>query len=437
MSKIVNLLLKGAGEIDPVSVIDYKKIGGYKAIENVLKMSDDDIIKTLLESKLLGRGGAAYPAGRKWQQLHSIKETPKYIVCNGDEGEPGTFKDRELLRLTPHRVIEGMLIAGYFFKANRGIIYIRGEYRNTRNIFYEAIKNAEEAGLLGKNILGKKGFDYTITVVSGAGAYVCGENSALLNSIEAKVSRPRIKPPHLAEVGLYNKPTLVNNVETLACIPIIFSEDSQIFKNCGYKSDGGTKLVSLSGHVKNRGIFEISHGITLRDIIFDQELGKGIIEDKKLKFYHLGGQSGPLAFPEQLDTKYCYDDLKEQGLSIGSGAVVVLDENVCIVEYCKKVMEFFVYESCGKCTPCRLGTTRVLEILKNLTSGNSQEGDLEKLELLMANVTKLSACGLGQSACKALESALKYRRTEFESHINGECPTNSCEMKGGSINVVR
>lgn len=432
MSKKVNLLLKGAGEINPVSVSDYKKIGGYEAIKSVLEMTDDEVIKRLLDSKLLGRGGAAYPAGRKWQQLHSIKETPKYIVCNGDEGEPGTFKDRELLRLTPHRVIEGMLIAGWYFKANRGIIYIRGEYRNIRNIFNEAIKNAEEAGLLGNNILGKKGFDYTITVVSGAGAYVCGENSALLNSIEAKVSRPRIKPPHLAEVGLYNKPTLVNNVETMACVPIIFSEDFQTFKNCGYKSDGGTKLVSLSGHVKNSGIYEICHGITLRDIIFDKELGGGISEDKSLKFYHLGGQSGPLAFPEHLDTKYCYDDLKEQGLSIGSGAVVVLDEDVCLVEYCIKVMEFFVYESCGKCTPCRLGTTRVLEILKKLSLGDGVEGDLEVLESLMKNVTKLSACGLGQSACKALDSALKYRREEFEAHINGQCPTNTCKMDGGN-----
>lgn len=431
MSKKVSLLLKGAGEINPVSVSDYQKTGGYQAIKNVMAMSDEQIINTLLDSKLLGRGGAAYPAGRKWQQLHGIKENPKYIVCNGDEGEPGTFKDRELLRLTPHRVIEGMLIAGYYFKANRGIIYIRGEYRGIRNIFNEAIKNAEEAGLLGESILGKKGFNYSITVVSGAGAYVCGENSALLNSIEAKVSRPRIKPPHLAEVGLYNMPTLVNNVETLACVPIIFSEDNQNFKNCGYKSDGGTKLISLSGHVKNRGIFETCHGITLRDIIFDDELGGGITEGKNFKFCHLGGQSGPLAFPEQLEIKYCFDDLKEQGLAIGSGAVVVLDEDVCILEYCIKVMEFFVYESCGKCTPCRLGTTRVLELLKKMTSGNGQDGDIETLELLIKNVTKLSACGLGQSACKALASGLKFRRKEFEDHIKGICSTGTCSMNGG------
>ena len=431
MSKKVNLLLKGAGKIDPVSVKDYEEIGGYKAIKNVMKMSDDDIVKTLLDAKLLGRGGAAYPAGRKWQQLHSIKEEPKYIVCNADEGEPGTFKDRELLMNTPHRVIEGMIIAGYFFKAERGIIYIRGEYRSIRNIFMDAIESAKAAGYLGENILGKKGFNYDITVVSGAGAYVCGENSALLNSIEAKVARPRIKPPHLAEVGLYQKPTLVNNVETIACVSLVFSEDGKAFKDCGYKSDGGSKLVSLTGHVKNSGVYEVCHGITLNDIIFDQELGGGIVEDKKLKFIHMGGQSGPLAFPEHLDVRYCWDDLKEHKLAIGSGAFVVLDEDVCLVEYNIKVMEFFVYESCGKCSPCRIGTTRILELLNKLSKGEAVKGDLENLEDLINNVTKLSACGLGQSACKSLESALKYRREEFEAHIKGECPAKTCSMKGG------
>lgn len=428
MSKTASLLLQGAGQMDPVSIEDYLKYDGFKGIKKVVTMTDQEIIEELLDSALLGRGGASYPTGKKWQQLYHIEGNPKYIVCNADEGEPGTFKDRELIKHVPLRVIEGMLIAGYLFKSQRGIIYIRGEYKTLAKNFQKAIDNAVQAGYLGENIMGIKGFNYNITIVSGAGAYVCGENSALLNSIEALVSRPRIKPPHLAEVGLYKKPTLVNNVESYAGVAVIFNIGAGTFKEYGTPTDGGTKLISLSAHVKNRVAKEIHIGIPIRDIIYDEELGGGIRDGKELKFYHLGGQSGTIGFPEQLDTRYCYEDMRGEGLAIGSGAVVVLDESVCLVDYVKQVMEFFVYESCGKCTPCRIGTTRILELLNKMTMGEAAMEDLERLEALAHHVTTMSLCGLGQSACKAMMSALKFRREEFLSHIKGGCPAGTCKM---------
>lgn len=430
MLKTASLLLKGSEITDPVSIEDYIKYDGFKAIKKVVTMEDKEILDELLLSSLLGRGGASYPTGKKWEQLYHIKGEPKYIVCNADEGEPGTFKDRELIKNVPLRVIEGMLIAGYLFKSPRGFIYIRGEYRKFAKFFQEAVDNALKAGYLGKNILGIEGFDFSITIISGAGAYVCGENSALLNSIESKVSRPRIKPPHLAEVGLYNKPTLVNNVESYACVAVVFTIGADEFRGYGTKTDGGTKLVSLSGHINNRGAIEACIGIPLRDIIYDKDLGGGIRDGRTLKFYHLGGQSGPIGFPEQLDTRYCYEDLKKEGLSIGSGAVVVLDENVCLVDYIKQVMEFFADESCGKCTPCRIGTTRLLELLTKFTEGKAVSGDLGKLEALADYVSCASRCGLGQSCCKALMSCLKHRREEFVSHTEGNCPAGSCKMDG-------
>lgn len=430
MSKTARLLLNGAGDINPVSVEEYIKIGGFKSIEKVVNMSDQDILDQVLESNLLGRGGAAYPTGRKWAQLYKIEGDPKYIVCNCDEGEPGTFKDRDLIKDVPLRVIEGMLIAGYLFKSPKGYIYIRGEYRKYARIFQEALDNAKKAGYLGENIMGIKDFNYDIVIVSGAGAYICGENSAMLNSIEGKTGRPRIKPPHLAEIGLYSKPTLVNNVESFASIPVIFDIGATVFRENGDTNDGGTKLICLSGHTKNRGIYEMYIGESLRNIIYDEELGGGIKDDKELKFFHLGGQSGPLGFPEQLDTRFCYDDLKGAGLAMGTGAVVVLDESVCIVDYVKHVMGFFVHESCGKCTPCRIGTKKIFDLLEKFTKGQAKSEDLGRLEYLIQHVTSLSQCGLGQAASKSIMSALKHRREEFLAHIDGNCPSSSCNMNG-------
>lgn len=422
MSRNSSVLLKYADKIAPTSVSEYVSVGGFSGIKQAISMEKEAIIEEILRANLRGRGGAAYPAGRKWKSLYHIDGAPKYIVCNADEGEPGTFKDRELLKKVPLSVIEGMLIAGYVFDSPMGYIYIRGEYRHIQKVFEQALKEAREAGYLGKNILGIEGFDYNITIVSGGGAYVCGENSALLNSIEGKAGRPRIKPPHLAEVGLYQKPTLVNNVESFACIPVILSEGSEAFLNYGTPEGGGTKLVSISGHSKNRGVFEVNLGIPLRELIMGKDYGNGIV-DGTLNFFHIGGQSGPIGFPEQLDTLYSYEALKEVGLSIGSGALVVLNDKVCLVEYIQKVFEFFVHESCGKCTPCRIGTTRILELLTDFIEGRAKEGDVEKLEYLSQQVSALSACGLGQSVNVALNSCLKHRRKEFEAHItNHGCP---------------
>ena len=413
------VLLKRIGKMkNPASVEEYTGLGGFEGIRKAVKMNKEDILKEVDIANLRGRGGAAYPAGRKWKQLYEIEETPKYIVCNGDEGEPGTFKDKMLMGQDPLSVIEGMLIAGYLFDSQEGFIYIRGEYRALQKVFQEAIHNAEKAGYLGTNIMGIQGFDYSVTIVSGAGAYVCGENSALLNSVEGKTGRPRVKPPHLAEVGLYLLPTLVNNVESFACIPVILEIGGKAFLELGTEDGGGTKLISISGHAKNRGVYEIPLGTPFHDLLYSDEYGGGTSTGKPIKFLHLGGQSGPLAFPEQLDGIYSYQGLWDKDLAIGSGAIVVMDESVSIVEYSKKVIEFFIHESCGKCTPCRIGNIRVLELLEQFVEGKAKEGDIEALEKMLTNVMGLSACGLGQAAGVAVMSAIKNRRAEFEERIS-------------------
>ncbi|MDR1922579.1 MAG: NADH-quinone oxidoreductase subunit F [Candidatus Adiutrix sp.] len=416
MSKLKTLVIEGAGQIAPAKVDDYLAIGGYNGLKKATGMKPEDIIGEVKKSGLLGRGGAAYPAGKKWDHLLHIPEFPKYIVCNADEGEPGTFKDRLLMAKLPLRVIEGMTIAGYVFGAKAGYIYVRGEYRKIQRVLQEAILHARGAGFLGKNILGR-GFDFDIYIISGAGAYVCGENSALLNSTEGKVGRPRIKPPHLAEVGLFLKPTLVNNVESFASIPTIVENGGEKYFSYGSPDSGGVKLVCLSGHVKRRGVFEVPFGPTLRDIIFDPELGAGIPDGKRLKFFHLGGQSGPIGGPGQLDTPYDYKALTKAGLSVGSGAVVVMNEDVSILEYLKGVTEFFLHESCGKCVPCREGNKQIYKILCRLAvPGQSQPGDLGILRRLVDTMISASFCGLGQSAAVALNTAWRHFKEEFEAN---------------------
>jgi len=413
MSK-VNKLLSKYTAVDPLSVAEYVKAGGFEALKKASAMTGEDIIAEVKKAKLLGRGGAAYPAGSKWEHLLHIQETPKYIVCNADEGEPGTFKDRLILDKLPLKLLEGIIIAGVTFKAEAGYIYVRGEYRGIQKRLVEAIKNTKNAGFLGKNILGT-GLDFDIHVISGAGAYVCGENSALLNSTEGKVGRPRIKPPHLAEVGLFLKPTLVNNVESLASLPLIIEMGGDEYLKTGHPDSGGTKLVCLSGHVQNRGVFEIPLGkLSLREIIYDPELGGGLPQGRKLKFFHLGGQSGPIGGPDLLDTVYSYTDLRKAGLGVGSGAIVVMDETVSILEYLQCVTEFFIHESCGKCIPCREGNRQILKILKKISASGADANDLDTLRRLIRTMTDASFCGLGQTAAKALESAWKCFKTEIE-----------------------
>jgi NADH-quinone oxidoreductase subunit F len=419
MSKLISLVSEGAGKINPVSVEDYVGIGGYESLKKAAKMTPEQVIGEVKKAKLLGRGGAAYPSGSKWEHLLHIPETPKYIVCNADEGEPGTFKDKLILGQLPLRLIEGITIAGIVFGAKAGYIYVRGEYRKIQKRLIEAIGNAKKAGYLGSNILGT-GFDFDIHIISGAGAYVCGENSALLNSTEGRVGRPRIKPPHLAEVGLFLQPTLVNNVESLAAIPAIVKLGGDAFLGLGHPDSGGTKLLCLSAHAAKPGVYEIPLGkVTLRDAIYDPELGGGIKGGKKLKFFHLGGQSGAIGSPAQLDTPYSYTDLRKAGLSVGSGAIVVLDETVSVIDYLLGVTEFFIHESCGKCVPCREGNKQLYAILRKLqTPGAATGTDLANLRRLVTTMTAASFCGLGQTAAVALNTAWRHFKDEFEANVN-------------------
>ncbi|MDR1656957.1 MAG: NADH-quinone oxidoreductase subunit F [Deltaproteobacteria bacterium] len=419
MSKLKTLISEGAGKINPISVSDYIGVGGYEGLKKAVTMTPEQVIGEVKKAKLLGRGGAAYPSGSKWEHLLHIPETPKYIVCNADEGEPGTFKDKVILGQLPLKLIEGITIAGFVFGAKAGYIYVRGEYRKIQKQLIQAIENAKKANYLGDNILGK-GFNFDIHIISGAGAYVCGENSALLNSTEGKVGRPRIKPPHLAEVGLFLQPTLVNNVESLASVPAIVLLGGEQFLKIGHPDSGGTKLICLSTHSAKPGVYEIPLGqVTLRDAIFDPELGGGLKNGKQLKFFHLGGQSGPIGSPAQLDTPYSYTDLRKAGLSVGSGAIVVLDETVSIIEYLKGVTEFFIHESCGKCVPCREGNKQLYAILEKLSvPGAATAADLANLRRLVTTMTAASFCGLGQSAAVALNTAWKHFKDEFEANVN-------------------
>jgi NADH-quinone oxidoreductase subunit F len=419
------LISANCGKIRPESLQDYIRAGGYQGLKKALTMQPGEIIAEVKIAKLLGRGGAAYPAGSKWEQLLAIAHSPKYIVCNADEGEPGTFKDKMLLSQDPLRVIEGMTIAAHVFGAHDGYIYIRGEYFAIQKLFQQAIDNACAQNYLGSRILGSD-FTFNIHITSGAGAYVCGENSALLNSIEGKPGYPRMKPPHLAEVGLFSMPTLVNNVETFATIPTIILEGGERYLSYGTQDSGGTKLICLSGLAAHKGVYEIPFGVTLRDIIYSPELGGGTANGKKLKFFHLGGQSGPCGVSEQLDTTYCYKALRSVGLSVGSGAVVVLDESVCVIDYLKGVTEFFIHESCGKCTPCREGNLQVYAILCKLSNGTAVSQDLNLLKRLMDTMTAASFCGLGQSATTALATCLKHFVTEFGEHLHHRCPARVC-----------
>ena len=423
MPKLSKMLMQGVNFYNPRNVLFYEDAGGFSALRKAAAANPADIIAEVKKAKLLGRGGAAYPAGSKWEHLFHITETPKYIVCNADEGEPGTFKDRLIIEDLPLKLLEGIIIAGLVFRAKAGYIYVRGEYRKLQKRLLAAIENVRAAGYLGKNIV-NSGLDFDIHVISGAGAYVCGENSALLNSTEGKVGRPRIKPPHLAEVGLFLKPTLVNNVETFANIPLIVNMGGEAFLRTGHPDSGGSKLVCISGHCRNRGVYEIPLGsVTLRDIIYSPELGGGIAGGRKLKFFHIGGQSGAIGGPDQLDTVYSYTDLKNAGLSVGSGAVVVYDESVSIVEYLKNVTEFFISESCGKCVPCREGNRQLLKILNEFSriAADGKENlpayaaaVKTKMRRIIITMTDASFCGLGQTAAAALNSAVKYFANEFE-----------------------
>lgn len=428
---MVNLISRLCGKLDPLSIDDYRENGGFKSLEKALfKMKPIDVIDEIKKSNLKGRGGAAFPTGLKWQFVFMEESDEKYVICNADEGEPGTFKDKVLLDGCPLQIIEGMLIAGYAVGAKKGFIYIRGEYPKSREILIEAVDRLKKEGYLGNNILGSD-FSFNIEIRSGAGAYVCGEETALIESIEGSPGRSRFKPPYPPNKGLWGKPTLVNNVETLANIPVILEIGAENYKKYGTESSSGTKLISVSGSVVNKGVYEVEFGVTLREIIYD--IYGGLVKDSNLKFVQLGGSSGACIPADMLDLRLDFNELRNHGIGLGSGAILVVDENTCVVDFIKVTFQFFQHESCGKCTPCREGNYHVVRALKRITEGKGSERDLELLRNISDVMQKCSLCGLGQAAPTALITTMKYFKEEYEEHLKGYCRAGKCTFKGGVL----
>lgn len=420
------IALKNCGIIDPESIDEYIAFDGYKALEKVLfEMSQDDVINEITESGLRGRGGAGFPTGKKWYFTKIAEGDQKYVVCNADEGDPGAFMDRSILEGDPHSVVEAMMIAGYAVGANKGYIYVRAEYPIAVHRFQTAINQAKEYGILGENIFGTD-FSFDLEVRLGAGAFVCGEETALLESIEGRSGRPRLKPPFPANSGLWQKPTLINNVETYANITKIILNGAKWYSSIGTEKSKGTKVFALGGNVVNVGLVEVPMGTTLREIVFD--IGGGIPGGHEFKAAQTGGPSGGCIPAEHLDTPIDYESLSQIGSMMGSGGLIVMDDTKCMVNLAKFYLGFTVDESCGKCTPCRIGTKRMLEILERITEGNGETDDLEKLERLAKTIQKASVCGLGQTAPNPVLSTMKYFRDEYIAHIRDKkCPAKECK----------
>lgn len=423
--KQVKVALENCGYIDPESLDEYIATGGYEALGMALTTMDPQgAIDVIKQSGLRGRGGGGFPTHIKWQMVHDIKSDEKYIICNGDEGDPGAFMDRSLLEGDPHRILEGMMIAAYSIGANLGFFYIRAEYPLAIKRIKQAIKQAKEVGLMGNNIFGTD-FCFDAEVRTGAGAFVCGEEMALIHSIEGQRGNPTPKPPYPAVSGLWGKPTVVNNVETMANIPTIFVKGADWFASMGTATSKGTKVFALTGDIRNTGLVEVPMGITLRELIFD--VGGGIVGDHKFKAVQLGGPSGGCLTVEHLDVPVDYESLKERGAMMGSGGVIVMNDTNCMVNVAKYFMEFCVDESCGKCSPCRIGLKQMYDILERITNGEGKDGDIEELQRLGESVSKLSLCGLGQSAPNPVLSTIRYFRDEYESHIRDHsCGTKVC-----------
>ncbi|MEJ2635965.1 MAG: NADH-quinone oxidoreductase subunit NuoF [Calditrichia bacterium] len=423
--KQVRIVLRNAGQINPERIEDYVARDGYKAIRRVLmEMKPEDVINEIKASGIRGRGGAGFPTGLKWQFARQSQSNEKYIICNGDEGDPGAFMDRSVMEGDPHSVLEGMMIGGYAIGAKEGVIYVRAEYPLAIQHLETAIRQAKKKGFLGKRILGTS-FSFDISLKLGAGAFVCGEETALIASVEGKRGMPRLRPPFPAAQGLWNKPTNINNVETYANVPWIILNGSDAFARLGTEKSKGTKVFALAGKIKRGGMVEVPMGMPLRDVIF--EIGGGIKNDREFKAVQLGGPSGGCVPASLLDTPVDYESLNQTGAIMGSGGMVVMDDRTCMVDVAKFFLHFTQEESCGKCTFCRLGTKRMLEILERITEGKGEEGDIEKLELLAENIKKNSLCGLGQTAPNPVLTTLKYFREEYEAHIHyKKCPAKSC-----------
>ena len=420
------IALKNCGVINPEEIDEYIAFDGYRALARVLmEMSPDEVIEIVDKSGLRGRGGAGFPTGKKWKATKDAKGETKYVVCNADEGDPGAFMDRSILEGDPHAVLEAMEIAGYAVGAEKGYIYVRAEYPIAVERLKIAINQAREYGILGKNIFGTN-FSFDIEIRLGAGAFVCGEETALLESIEGRRGQPRVKPPYPAQSGLWGCPTLINNVETYANIAQIILKGAEWYSSIGTANSKGTKVFALGGNVNNVGLVEVPMGTTLREIVFD--IGGGIPNGRDFKAAQTGGPSGGCIPKEHLDTPIDYESLKEIGSMMGSGGLIVMDDTKCMVCLAKFYLQFTVSESCGKCTPCRIGTKRMLEILEKLTSGEGNEYDIYRLEKLAVNIKKASICGLGQSAPNPVISTLKYFREEFRQHaIEKECKAMECK----------
>ena len=420
------IALHNCGIIDPENIEEYIALDGYQALAKVLnEMEPDEVIDVVSKSGLRGRGGGGFPTGRKWASSAVVKEKEKFVICNADEGDPGAFMDRPILEGDPHSVIEAMIINGFAVGAHQGYIYVRAEYPVAVKRLGIAINQAHEYGLLGDNIL-DSGFGFNLEVRLGAGAFVCGEGSALMTSIEGKRGEPRPKPPRSAVKGLWKKPTVLNNVETYANVPQIILKGADWFAGIGTEGSKGTKVFALGGKINNIGLVEVPMGTTLRDIIFD--IGGGIPNGKSFKAAQTGGPSGGCLPAEHLDTPIDYDTLTKLGSMMGSGGLIVMDENTCMVDLAKFFLEFTVDESCGKCNPCRIGTKRMLEILTRITEGKGTPEDIDKLEILARNIKAASLCGLGQSAPNPVLSTLRYFRDEYMAHvIEKKCPAGVCK----------
>ena len=419
------IALHGCGVINPENIDEAIGFGAFKGLKRALSMSPKEVIDEVLDAGLRGRGGAGFPTGRKWSFAYANEADQKYVVCNGDEGDPGAFMDRSILEGNPFAVLEGMMIAGYAIGATEGYFYVRAEYPIAINRLRKAIEQMNKKGLLGDNILGT-GFSFRANIRLGAGAFVCGEETALIHSIEGKRGMPRPRPPFPAVKGLWGKPTIVNNVETLACVPYILREGAKEFASCGTEGSKGTKVFALGGKVNNVGLVEIPMGTTLRELIYD--IGGGIPDGKKFKAIQTGGPSGGCLTEESLDEPIDFDNLVAKGSMMGSGGAIVMDEDNCMVDVAKFYMEFICDESCGKCSPCRIGTKRMLEILTRITEGNGTMEDLDELEELGRSVQANALCALGQTAANPVISTLKHFRHEYIAHIvEKRCPAKVCK----------
>lgn len=424
----VKIALRNCGYIDPENIQEYEDRGGYSALKLIAKdkIAPDVVIQTIIDSGLRGRGGGGFPTGMKWRFARASQSAEKYIICNADEGDPGAFMDRSLLEGDPHAVIEGMIIGAYAIGATDGVIYCRAEYPLAIKRLNIALAQAHERGYLGNNIQGIEGFNLDIHIKEGAGAFVCGEETALMASIEGKRGMPSKRPPFPAESGLWRKPSNINNVETFANVSYIVSHGAGSFNKYGTEKSKGTKVFALTGKIKHGGLVEVPMGMSLRDIIF--KLGGGIQNNKQFKAVQLGGPSGGCIPEHLIDILVDYDQVNATGAIMGSGGMVVMDETTCMVDVARFFLDFTQKESCGKCTFCRIGTKRMLEILSKVTVGEGQEGDIEKLEELALQVRDSSLCGLGQTAPNPVLTTIKYFRHEYEAHIRDKkCPAHSCK----------